>query len=133
MSIAICFVARTGIVLGTDSRVTTRFKEGSTREDAYPKLVQFGDLPIALAMVGTGSYGGRDFRALLAETWRARKDETTVEAVAGLFATVGGEIARDAGAKDSDTMNVLVAGFAPRAAFGELWEVPQAGGRGARP
>ena len=38
MSVSIGFVAKTGIVLGTDSRVTTRTGEGETREDAYPKL-----------------------------------------------------------------------------------------------
>ena len=130
MSIAICFVARTGIVLGTDSRVTTTFREGKTREDAYPKLVQFGDLPIAMAMVGAGSYAGRDFRALIAETGHAaaaRPDPpTTVEEVARFFAGVAGDIARQAGA--TETMDVLVAGFSPGAAFGELWEVILPGG-----
>ena len=125
MSISICFVARTGIVLGTDSRVTTTFGEGATTEDAYPKLVQYGDLPVALAMVGAGFYGGRDFRALIAETWQQWCSGTaparTVEAVAQAFADVAGRIARDAGAREQ--MDVLVAGFSPGAAFGELWEV----------
>lgn len=125
MSIAIGFVARTGIVLGTDSRVTTTFPEGKTREDAYPKLIQYGDLPIALAMVGAGFYGGRDFRALISETTWAQKDDspTTVEGVARAFAEVAGGIARDSGAADSHTMTVLVAGFSPGQAFGELWQV----------
>lgn len=125
MSIAICFVARTGIVLGTDSRVTTTFREGKTREDAYPKLVQYGQLPIAMAMVGAGFYAGRDFRALIAEAWQASAAKasppTEVEAVARHFAEVAGEIARESGKKDH--MDVLVAGFSPGAAFGELWEV----------
>ncbi|TNF35575.1 MAG: hypothetical protein EP329_06100 [Deltaproteobacteria bacterium] len=130
MSVMICFVARTGVVLGTDSRVTTRFTEGETREDAYPKLVQFGSLPVALGMVGVGAYGGLDFRALVAETHRSfcrgqAEDETgpaeRVEAVARLFADTVAGIARDAGA--TAEMNVLVAGYSPGAAFGELWEV----------
>jgi len=130
MSVMICFVARTGIVLGTDSRVTTRFADGETREDAYPKLVQFGSLPVALAMVGVGAYGGLDFRALVAETHRgfcrakASGDSAPtddVESVARAFAATAGAIARDAGA--SAEMNVLVAGYSPGGAFGELWEV----------
>lgn len=133
MSIAICFVARTGIVLGTDSRVTTRFPEGATREDAYPKLVQYGDLPIAMAMVGAGAYAGRDFRALVAETWHAAANSaeapTSVEGVANLFAEVAGEIARASGAGDDRRMNVIVAGFSPGAAFGELWEVQLPAGK----
>ncbi len=121
MSIAICFVARTGIVLGTDSRVTTTFEEGATREDAYPKLVQFGRMPIALAMVGAGAYGGRDFRSLIAE-WRVMDDRPeSVEAVARVFADTAGRIARDAGA--TTRMDVLIAGYTPGRAFGELWEV----------
>ncbi|MFT5430000.1 MAG: hypothetical protein ACI9OJ_000673 [Myxococcota bacterium] len=124
MSTAICFVARTGIVLGTDSRVTTTFPEGTTREDAYPKLVQYGDRPVALAMVGAGFYGGRNFRALLAETWESQTAENqhqTVEEVARAFADVAGTIARDSGAKTG--MNVLVAGYSSDHPFGELWEV----------
>ncbi len=125
MSIAICFVARTGIVMGTDSRVTTSGPEGETREDAYPKLVQFGRLPIGMAMVGAGSYGGRDFRSLVAETWRAcsrgKPEKLSVKDVARRFADLAGPIARDSGNKT--TMNVLVAGFSPGQAFGELWEV----------
>ncbi len=127
MSTAICFVARTGIVLGTDSRVTTRFPEGATREDAYPKLVQYGDLPIALAMVGAGAYAGRDFRALVAEAWHEAHADSdpprTVEGVAEAFAAVAGKVARDSGAGEDRRMEVLVAGFSPGAAFGELWEV----------
>lgn len=126
MSIAICFVARTGIVMGTDSRVTTSGPEGETREDAYPKLVQFGTLPIGMSMVGAGSYGGRDFRSLVAETWRTccggePPAALGVEEVARRFAHVAGPIARESGQKT--TMNVLVAGFSPGEAFGELWEV----------
>jgi|GEM_PF-2391247 len=129
MSVMICFVARTGVVLGTDSRVTTRFSEGETREDAYPKLVQFGSLPVALGMVGVGAYGGLDFRALVAETHRrfcrARgedgSDAESVESVARAFAATAAEIALDAGS--SAQMNVLVAGYSPGGAFGELWEV----------
>lgn len=133
MSIAICFVARTGIVLGTDSRVTTTFPEGTTREDGYPKLVQYGDQRIAMAMVGAGFYGGRDFRALLAETWTEGQSSSeppqSVEAVARLFAEVAGNVARSAGAAKDAVMNVLVAGFSPGAAFGELWEVALPSGR----
>ena len=132
MSVMICFVARTGVVLGTDSRVTTRFAEGETREDAYPKLVQFGSLPVALGMVGVGAYGGLDFRALVAETHRrfcraqgsADADPVageTVEAVARMFAETAGGLARDAGANAE--MDVLVAGYSPGGAFGELFEV----------
>ncbi len=125
MSIAICFVARTGIVMGTDSRVTTTGPEGETREDAYPKLVQFGTLPVGMAMVGAGSYGGRDFRSLVAEAWRTccdgRPDRLGVEEVARRFAEFAGPIARDSG--QTTTMNVLVGGFSPGEAFGELWEV----------
>ena len=125
MSIAICFVAKTGIVLGTDSRVTTTFKEGATREDAYPKLIQYTDLPIALAMVGAGFYGGRNFRALIAETHRAwccqEGAPKTVESVARAFAETAGAIAREA--KADTPMDVLVAGYSPGETFGELWEV----------
>ncbi len=125
MSITICFVARTGIVLGTDSRVTTRFDVGETREDAYPKLVQFADLPVALAMVGVGAYGGLDFRALVAETHRAWCRESTrsssVEAIASAFAQTASSIAEEA--KQAQTMTVLIAGYSPDAARGELWEV----------
>ncbi|MFT7622364.1 MAG: hypothetical protein ACI9WU_001537 [Myxococcota bacterium] len=123
MSIAICFVARTGIVLGTDSRVTTTFGEGATWEDAYPKLVQFGDRPVALAMVGAGAFGGRDFRSLIAETWREHEGALpeTIEDVARAYAQTAGRIARDAGA--TQRMDVLVAGYSPGNAFGELWEV----------
>ena len=125
MSIAICFVARTGIVMGTDSRVTTSSPEGETREDAYPKLVQFGNLPIGMAMVGAGSYDGRDFRSLVAETWRTccggEPEGLGVEDVARRFADFAGPIARESG--QTTSMNVLVAGFSPGEAFGELWEV----------
>ena len=132
MSVMICFVARTGIVLGTDSRVTTRFAEGETREDAYPKLVQFGSLPVALGMVGVGAYGGLDFRALVAETHRrfcraqsagdeAARPSDGVESVARAFAETAGSLAREAGA--TAEMDVLVAGYSPGGAFGELWEV----------
>ncbi len=125
MSIMICFVARTGIVLGTDSRVTTTGPEGDTREDAYPKLVQFGKQPIALGMVGVGAYGGRDFRSLVAETHRAwcRQGRTPkeVEHIAQLFAETAGRIAREHG--PDKRMTVLVGGFSPDEAFGELWEV----------
>ncbi len=125
MSISIAFVARTGVVLGTDSRVTTRFPEGQTREDAYPKLVQFGRMPVGLAMVGAGSYGGRDFRSLVAEAYRHWIDdearEETVEGVAQVFARVGGDLARQSGS--STRMDVLVGGYTPGEAFGELWEV----------
>jgi len=111
--------------MGTDSRVTTTGPEGDTREDAYPKLVQFGTLPVGMAMVGAGSYGGRDFRSLVAETWRTcRGPEATslaVQNVAERFAAVAGPIARDSG--NTTDMNVLVAGFSPGEAFGELWEV----------
>lgn len=138
MSVMICFVARTGIVLGTDSRVTTRFAEGATREDAYPKLVQFGSLPVALGMVGVGAYGGFDFRALVAETHRrycrlksdaAPGDASAdgVEAIAHAFADTAGQLARDAGA--TADMDVLVAGYSPGGAFGELWEVHLPAGR----
>lgn len=124
MSIAICFVARTGIVLGTDSRVTTRGPEGETREDAYPKLVQFGPHPIAMAMVGAGSYGGRDFRALVAETYRSDAqlaEAVTVEDAAKAYAAVAGAIARES--NGAVGMTVLVGGFSPGEPFGELWEV----------
>ena len=125
MSIAIAFVARTGIVMGTDSRVTSTRREGKTWEDAYPKLIPFGDLPIAMAMVGAGFYGGRDFRALVAETRRAWCDagaeERTVEGIARAFADTAGEVARSSRAKTG--MQVLVGGFSPRSVFGELWEV----------
>lgn len=128
MSITICFVARTGIVLGTDSRVTTTSSEGKTREDAYPKLVQFGQTPVAMAMVGVGSYGGRDFRSLVAETYRSwcgsmRKtdDGRGVGDVARAFAETAGQIARESGSETG--MTVLVAGYSPGEAFGELWEV----------
>ena len=125
MSITICFVARTGVVLGTDSRVTTTSSEGDTREDAYPKLVQFGRAPIALAMVGVGAYGGRDFRSLIAETyhdWCAAVPAVRgVEQVARAFAETAGRIARESGPDRG--MSVLVAGFSPGEAFGELWEV----------
>ncbi len=76
-------------------------------------------------MVGVGSYGGLDFRALVAEThrgWRrqdARSD--TVEDIAHAFADTAGAVAREVGQKQ--TMTVLVAGYSPDAAFGELWEV----------
>ena len=138
MSIAICFVARTGIVMGTDSRVTTSGAEGETREDAYPKLVQFGTLPVGMAMVGAGSFGGRDFRSLVAETWRTccggEIGQLGVEQIARRFADFAGPIARESGQKS--TMNVLVAGFSPGEAFGELWEVQLPDGevkRQARP
>lgn len=125
MSIAICFVAKTGVVLGTDSRVTTTFQEGKTREDAYPKLVSFGDLPIALAMVGAGAYGGRDFRSLVAETHRTwlgrRKRSRTVDEVAQAFADTAAPIAKESGREDA--MRVFVAGYSPGVPFGELWEV----------
>ena len=125
MSIAIAFVARTGIVMGTDSRVTATRREGRTREDAYPKLVPFGELPIALTMVGAGFYGGRDFRALVAEAYRAwcdaGREDYSVEAIAHIFAETAGEIARKARAKTG--MQVLVGGFSQRQVFGELWEV----------
>jgi len=124
VSIAICFVARTGIVLGTDSRVTTTGPEGDTREDAYPKLVQYGPHPIGLAMVGAGSYGGRDFRALVAETYRECRESNTpvtVEQAARAYADVAGGIARESNATTG--MVVLVAGFSPGEPFGELWEV----------
>ncbi len=125
MSIAICFVARTGIVMGTDSRVTTTAAEGKTREDGYPKLVQFGRLPIGMAMVGAGSYGGRDFRSLIAETYRTVCPDTqkpySVEQAARAFAETAGAIARESGS--SKKLTALVAGFSPGEPFGELWEV----------
>lgn len=131
MSIAICFVARTGIVLGTDSRVTSKGPEGATREDAYPKLVQFGSLPVGMAMVGAGAYGGRDFRSLVGEAYRAACPEgprpLAVEAVAQRFAETAGEIARETGAKRE--MKVMVAGFSPGQAFGELHEVTLPAGK----
>jgi len=131
VSIAICFLARTGLVMGTDSRVTTTGPEGKTREDAYPKLVQYGRLPVGMAMVGAGSYGGRDFRSLVAETHRAAcpdgKTFGNVESVARAFADIAGGIARESGARGPDgktvPMTVLVGGFSPGEAFGELWEV----------
>ncbi len=125
VSIAIAFVARTGIVMGTDSRVTATRREGKTREDAYPKLVPFGELPVALSMVGAGFYGGRDFRALVAETHRAwcdaGREDLSVEGIARIFASTAGEVARKSRAKTG--MHVLVGGFSPRQVFGELWEV----------
>ncbi len=124
MSIAICFLARTGLVLGTDSRVTTKFRDGVTTEDSYPKLVQFGDLPVALAMVGAGSYGGYDFHSLVAEAhraWRSRSGPAEVEAVVEAFAERAGEIARASGR--TTEMSVWVGGFDPGAAFGQLWSV----------
>lgn len=130
MSIAIAFVAKTGVVLGTDSRVTLTLPEGVTREDAYPKLVQFGSHPIGLAMVGAGSYGGRDFRSLVAEAHGAAKDPTarpTVEGVAKLLLETVGPIAKQAG--QSRGMNVLVAGYGPDDVHAELWEasLPEGG------
>lgn len=130
MSTAICFVARTGIVMGTDSRVTTEGPEGKTREDAYPKLVTFGPAPVALAMVGAGAYGGRDFRSLVGEAYRSvagRALDMTVEEVAQAFAESGSSAAKEAG--DSRSMNVMVAGYSPNQYFGELWEVTLPGGK----
>lgn len=130
MSIAIAFVAKTGVVLGTDSRVTLTLPEGVTREDAYPKLVQFGRHPIGLAMVGTGSYGGRDFRSLVAEAHGALEGpdaRPSVEGVARLLLETVGPIAKQA--KQSRGMNVLVAGYGPDDVHAELWEasLPEGG------
>jgi hypothetical protein len=130
VSTAICFVARTGIVMGTDSRVTTKGPEGTTREDAYPKLVAFGHAPVALAMVGAGAYGGRDFRSLVGEAYRsvaARALDMTVEQIAQTFAQSAGVIAREA--REAGEMSVMVAGYSPHQHFGELWEVSLPAGK----
>lgn len=136
MSIAISFLARTGIVLGTDSRVTINHSEGTMFHDSYPKLAQFGDLPIALSMVGVGSYAGRDFRSLVREThhrWASDgADDKSVKGVADLFSSVVGDLAQAEHAKcthDVDDpahvgiMNVVIGGFSPGAVFGEMYEL----------
>ena len=133
MSIAIAFVARTGIVMGTDSRVTTRGREGATREDAYPKLVEFCGAPVATAMVGAGFYGGRNFRALVAEAHQAWRDEGAdgkVEAIAQVIGRTGAAIAKEARIKAP--MTVLVGGYSPGEMFAELWEVALPGGKAAK-
>lgn len=125
MSVAVYFLARTGFILGTDSRVTFNMQEGTTQEDAYPKLVGFDDLPVALAMVGTGAYGGRDFRSLVTETIgyhkKIEKKNNTVEEVAKTFAEVATQIAKSSGNKNN--MEVLIGGFSPGNFFGEIWRV----------
>lgn len=135
MTIRICFRNKTNIVLGTDSRVTILHPKGQIPHDGYRKLVQFGDLPIGLAMAGNGAYGDHELESIAAETfehWAADDgDDRSVENIARWFGKVGGEIARALHPNCNHTpddrehvgMRVVVAGFSSGETFGEMYEV----------
>jgi hypothetical protein len=129
VSVVVCFLARTGLAIGTDSRVTSRFgKHGETQEDAYPKLVTFGQLPIACAMVGAGSFQGRDFRSLVREAANQYDGTGSVRSVAERFAEVAGAVARK-GRRKGREMEVWIGGFSPDEHFGELFGVQLPSGK----
>lgn len=130
MTVAVFFVSSSGIAMGTDSRVTSFFKEGKSYEDSYKKLVKFGEFPIAMAMVGAGHYAYRTFDSLVAEAVEHYNDSElpgSVESVANTFIEIATPVAKDSG--NNMQMTVLIGGFSPKENFGEMWEATLPSGK----